>query len=103
MRTRILEHQLVELAAHHLPRLRALVRLVVPEVKGRRLLARRVHELHAVFPGEVALLHLRQHVEPLEHPVRLRDQRFADMKPGKPFTFEQLDAASLLRQQRRYR
>ena len=33
----VLEHHLIELAAHHLPRLRALVRLVVPEVKRRRL------------------------------------------------------------------
>ena len=35
----VLEHHLVELAAHDLPRLRALVRLVVPEVERRRLLA----------------------------------------------------------------
>jgi hypothetical protein len=36
---RVLEHHLVELAAHDLPGLRALVRLVVPEVEGRRQLA----------------------------------------------------------------
>jgi hypothetical protein len=30
----VLEHQLVELAAHHLPGLGALVGLVVPEVEG---------------------------------------------------------------------
>jgi hypothetical protein len=37
---RVVQHHLVELAAHHLPRLRALVRFVVPEVERRRLLAR---------------------------------------------------------------
>ena len=34
---RVLEQHVVELAAHHLPGLRALVRFVVPEVEGRRL------------------------------------------------------------------
>ena len=36
---RVVEHHLVELAAHDLPGLRALVRLVVPEVERRRQLA----------------------------------------------------------------
>ena len=66
---RVVEHHLVELAAHHLPGLRALVRLVVPEVERRRQLAARVDELDAVLLDEVALLHLRQHVQALQHPV----------------------------------
>ena len=64
---RFIEHHLVELAAHHLPRLRALVRLVVPEVERRRELAARVHELHAVLLDEAAGPHLRQHAEAVEH------------------------------------
>ena len=49
---RVVEHHLVELAANDLPGLRALVRLVVPEVERRRLLARRVDELDAVLLDE---------------------------------------------------
>jgi hypothetical protein len=37
--TGVVQHHRVELAAHDLPGLRAFVRLVVPEVKRRRLLA----------------------------------------------------------------
>ena len=87
---RVVEHHLVELAAHHLPGLRALVRLVVPEVERRRQLAVRVDELHAVLLDEVALLHLRQHVEPLQHPVGLGNQRLADVKARKLLALEQL-------------
>ena len=36
VRPGVLQHHPVELAAHDLPGLRALVRLVVPEVEGRR-------------------------------------------------------------------
>src|SRR4029079_585043 len=56
---------------------------------------------HAVLFHERALLHLGQHVETLQHPVGVRDQRLADMKAGKPFPFEQLDAVPVLRNQRR--
>ena len=90
----VVEHHLVELAAHHLPGLRALVRLVVPEVERRRQLAVRVDELHAVLLDEVALLHLRQHVEPLQHPVGLRDQRLADVEARKVLALEQLARGS---------
>ena len=71
MFARVVEHHLIELAAHDLPGLRTLVRFVIPEVKRRRELAARVDELHAVLLDEMAPLHLRQHVEPLEHPVCL--------------------------------
>ena len=63
-----------------LPGLRALVRLVVPEVERRRQLAVGADELHAVLLDEVAGLHLRQHAEPLQHPVGLGDQRLADVE-----------------------
>ena len=99
---RVVQHHLVELAAHHLPRLGALVRLVVPEVERRRELPVGVRELHAVLLDEAARLHLRQHVEPLEHPVRLGNERLADVKPRKALAFEQLHAHALLRQQRRH-
>ena len=97
---RVVEHHLVELAAHHLPGLRALVRLVVPEVEGRRQLAVRVDELDAVLLDEVALLHLRQHVEPLQHPVGLRDQRLADVEAREALALEELDRVALLGDQR---
>ena len=38
-------------------------------------------------------LHLRQHVEPLEHPVGLGDQRFADVEAREALALEELDAA----------
>ena len=87
---RVVQHHLVELAAHDLPGLRALVRLVVPEIERRRQLAVRVDELHAVLLDEVALLHLRQHVEPLEHPVGLGNQRLADVEARKALALEEL-------------
>ena len=98
---RVVEHHLVELAAHDLPGLRALVRLVVPEVERRRQLAGGVDELDAVLLDEVALLHLRQHVEPLQHPVGFGNQRFADVKAGKVLALEDRDAQTLLGQERR--
>ena len=101
MFARVVEHHLVELAAHHLPGLRARVRLVVPEVERRRQLAVRVDELHAVLLDEVAALHLRQHVEPLEHPVGLGDERLADMESRKLLALEKADLEAVLRQERR--
>ena len=101
--TRVVEHHLVELAPDHLPGLRTGVGLVVPEVERRGQLARGVHELDAVLLDETALLQFRQHVEPFEHPVRLRDQRFTDVEARKPLALEQLDAAALLGQQRGHR
>ena len=100
---RVLEHHLIELAARDLPRLRALVRFVVPEIEWRRQPAARVDELHAVLLDEMAALHLRQHVQPLQHPVRLGNQRLADMKAREALALEQLDANALLREQRRHR
>ena len=97
---RVLEQHLVELAAHDLPGLRALVRLVVPEVERRRLLAARVDELHAELLDEVALLHLLEHAEPLEHPVGLGNQRFADVEAREHLALEELDLQPLLGEQR---
>jgi hypothetical protein len=97
---RVVQHHPVELAADDLPRLRALVRLVVPEVERRREFAARVHELHAVLLDEVASLHLRQHVQPLQHPVGFRNQRFADVKTRKALALEQPDANAVLREDR---
>jgi hypothetical protein len=95
---RVVEQHLVELAAHDLPRLRTLVRLVVPEIERRRQFAGRVDELHAVLLDEVALLHLRQHVQPLQDPVGFRNQRLADVKPRKLLALEQPDAQPMLRE-----
>src|SRR5262249_46335919 len=72
-------------------------------VKRRGHLPAGIDELDAVLLDEAALLHLRQHVEPLQHPVRFGNQRLADMKPWKLFTLEQLHAQPLLRHQRRHR
>ena len=86
---RVLQHHVVELAAHHLPGLRAFVRLVVPEVEGRRQLAVGVDELHAVLFDEAALLHLLEHVEPLEDPIRFGDERFANVEARELLALEQ--------------
>src|SRR6266571_1383748 len=48
----------------------------------------------------MAPLHFRQHVEALQHPVRFRDQRFADVKARKRLTLEELDTIPLLCDQR---
>ena len=96
----VVEHHLVELAAHDLPRLRALVRLVVPEVERRRQLAAGVDELHAVLLDEVAALHLLEHAEPLQHPVGFGNQRLADVEARKSLALEQArprDRASAIR------
>ena len=100
---RVLEQHLVELAALDLPRLRALVRLVVPEVERRRQLAVGADELHAALLDEVAALHLVQHVQPLQHPVGLGDERLADVEAREGLALEQLDAAAVLGEQRRRR
>ena len=90
----VVQHQVVELAPAHLPGLRRLVRLVVEEVERLGQLAVLVDELHAVLLDEVAALHLVQHVEPLEHEVRLRDQRFADVEAREVLALEQFDLDS---------
>ncbi len=96
---RVVEHHLVEFAAHDLPGLRALVRLVVPEVERRRQLAGRVDELDAVFLDEVAVLHFGQHVQPPQHPIGFGDQRFADVETGEVLAFEQRDVETLVGKQ----
>src|SRR5206468_1162573 len=93
----ILQHHPVEFAAHYLPGLRALVRLVVPEVEWRRQLSAGAHKLHTVLLDEMAAAHLVQHVQTPQHPVCFRDERFADMEAGKVLPFEQLDLKTLLR------
>src|SRR4051794_11947897 len=40
----------------------------------------------------MALLHLLQHADPLQHPVGFGDERFADMESREAFSFEQSDA-----------
>ena len=96
----VVEHHLVEFAADHLPGLRAFVRLVVPEVEGRRLPAARVDELHAVLLDEGAGLHLRQHVELLQHPVGLGNQRLPDVKAGESIALEELHTIAALSDER---
>src|SRR5207237_5868682 len=87
------QHQQIKLAAHDLPRLRALMRLVVPEVEWRRQLALGIDELHAMLLDEMALFHLVEHLEPLEDPVGFRDERFADMEARKALALAQDDFA----------
>ena len=99
----VVQHHLIEFASHDLPRLRALVRLVVPEIERRRELATGIDELHAVFLDEMALLHFGQHVQALQHPVCFGNQRFADVEPGKPLALEELDAIASLCDERRHR
>ena len=51
------------------------------------------------FGREAALLHLLEHVEPLQHPVGFRNQRFADVEARKLLAFEQTDLDAALREQ----
>ena len=51
-----------------------------------------VDELHPVLLHEVAGLHLRQHVEALEDPVGLGNQRLADVETRKALASEQLQS-----------
>ena len=97
----VVEHEVVEFTSANLPRLRRLVRLVVPEVERFGELAVLGHELHAVLLDEVAPLQLVEHVEPLEHPVGLGNQRLANVKAGEVVTLKQGDLVPLLGNQRR--
>src|SRR6185369_11352132 len=72
------------------------MRLVVPEIKRSGELAVRIDELDAVLLYEVALLHLGQHVQTFQHPIRFRNQRFADVEPWELLTLEQFDRTALL-------
>src|SRR5262245_1168542 len=72
------------------------MRLVVPEIEWRGLFSLGVHELNAVLLDEVAALHFRQHVQPLQNPVGFGDQRLADVESGEMFTFEELDLIAVL-------
>ena len=60
----------------------------LPHVEIERLQGDVLANFPTVLLDEAALLHLRQHVEPLEHPVGLGDERFADVKPRKDFFFK---------------
>ena len=97
----VVEVELVELAANDLPRLRRLMRLVVPEVEGFGELAVLVDELHAVFLDEVAFLHLREKPGALDGEVGIRNHRLADVEARKVVALEKLDIEALLGQQRR--
>src|SRR5687768_8350535 len=76
------------------------MRFILPEIERGRQFAAGVYELDAVLLDEVAGLHLVQHVEPLEDPVGLRNQRFADVKSGETLALEQVDLDAVLGQQR---
>ena len=97
----VVEVELVELAADDLPRLRRLVRLVVPEVERLRELAVLVDELDAVLLDEVARLHLLQQAGALEGEVGIRDHRLADVEAREVVALEEFDAIALLGEQRR--
>src|SRR5581483_10768277 len=99
--TGVVEHEQVELAPHDLPGLRALVRLVVPEIERCRQLALGVDELHAELLDEVALLHLFKHVEALEHPVGFGNERLADVETRKMLALEKTHLVALLGDERR--
>src|SRR5205085_4029460 len=92
----VVEHHRVELAADHLPGLRALVRLVVVEVERGRLLAGGRDELDTKLLDEGAGLHLVEHVKTAEDPVRLGDERLADVEAGEALALEELDAQAVL-------
>src|SRR5207249_10490175 len=92
----VAEHEQVELAAHHLPGLRTLVRLVVPEVERRRLPAAGADELDAVLLDEVAVAELVEHVQAAQHPKGFGDERLADVEAREALALEQLDADAVL-------
>ena len=92
----VVQQHLVEFAAANLPRLAAFVRVVLGKVERFRQSATLGYELHAVLLDEVAALHFIEHVQPLQHRVGVRDQRFADVKTRKMFALEQLDRMPFL-------
>src|SRR5262245_9583821 len=97
----VVEHQVVELTAAALPGLARRVRVVVDDVERPLQLAPLVYELDRGLLDEVARPQLRQHVEPLEDEVGLRDERLADVESGELLTLEQLHLAAVLGEQRR--
>jgi hypothetical protein len=49
------------------------------------------------LPNKRAGGKLGQHLQPLEHPIRFRDERFADVKAWKMSPFKESNLVSLLR------
>jgi len=49
-----------------------------------------------VFFDEVAALHLVEHVEPLQNPIRFRDQRLTNVKPREVVALEYRHTSTLL-------
>ncbi len=96
----VVEHHLVEFTAEDLPGLRAFVRLVVVEIKGLRKPAALADELDAVLFYEGAAAHFFEHVEPLEDPICLGDEGFADVKSREVVALEEDDGDTLLGEQR---
>src|SRR5205807_2851131 len=98
--TGVIEQQLIKLATPDLPGLRRRVRLVIDKVKRLRQLAVLVDELDAVLFDKMAAAHLAEHVEPLQDPIGLRNERLADVEAREALALEKLDAIAALREQR---
>src|SRR5207249_9614377 len=70
------------------------------EVKRLGQLALLANELNAVLFDEPASPHLGQHVEALENPVGLGNERLADVKAREALALEQLNLDALLSDER---
>jgi hypothetical protein len=97
------QHHEIELTSHHLPSLRAFMRLVVEKIERGGYLAAGTDELNAIFLDEMARIHFVEHFEPAEDPIGLRDQRLADVEAREPLALEELDSMAPLGNQRRDR
>ena len=99
----VVEQELIELRPLHVPRAAALARVVPREQKRRRLLAAAADELHADLFDERALLQAFEHAQPLEHPIRLGHQRFADLAARLDVALQEQRAITGVGHQRRRR
>jgi hypothetical protein len=98
---RVVEQELVEFRAQHLPGLRDGFTIVaVEEIERLRATPVRLHERDAVFLHEVRLLHLRDHADPLQGLERERNERFADVITGKLLALEDQHAMAVFTQDR---
>ena len=73
-------------------------RIEIREIKRLGFATRGIDELNALLSGKVCAPQLFQHADPLEGPIGLGHQRFADVRPGKASFLQHAHATAELGQ-----
>src|SRR6185369_5967191 len=85
---RVVNEQVIEFRACHLPGDGAFVMYRLEEVEGARLLARSIRKLDAVLPYEWTFSQFFEQTQTPEGPVSISHQRLTDVMTWKDFFFE---------------